>query len=89
MLCWNVSDLRILSPFIPLTIPPAKLATSQFGNDEDINAMIDAFEQLAKPTFKDDRDRSYLKFGSIRDQDPAHGIRSGQLTLEGCMPQFL
>lgn len=45
--------------------------------------MIDAFEQQAKPTFKDDRDRSYLKFGSMRDKDLDHGIRSGQLTLEG------
>ena len=46
--------------------------------------MIDSFEKSTKPTFKDPSDRSFIKFGSMRDRDPDFGIRSGQLTLEGC-----
>ena len=48
--------------------------------------MIDSFEKSTKPTFKDPSDRSFIKFGSMRDRDPDAGIRSGQLTLEGYAP---
>ena len=63
----------------------AKLKSSQYGNDEDLSTMMDSFERSTKPTFKDPADRSFIKFGSIRDRDPAVGIRSGQLSLEGCV----
>lgn len=45
--------------------------------------MMDSFECSAKPIFKDPSDRSFIKFGSMRDRDPNVGIRGGQLTLEG------
>lgn len=45
--------------------------------------MIEQFEKSTKPTFKDPMDRSFIKFGSMRDKDPDFGIRSGQLVLEG------
>lgn len=45
--------------------------------------MIESFENIAKPTFKEERERSYIKFGSRKDNDPQVGIRSGQLVLEG------
>ncbi|GJE91452.1 heat shock 70 kDa protein 12A [Phanerochaete sordida] len=60
-----------------------KLAKSRYGNSEDIMCMLESFEKTAKPTFRDDKDRSYIKFGSIRDNDPDFKIRSGQIVLEG------
>lgn len=59
-----------------------KLQDSRYGNDMDINAMLDSFERHTKPTFKESSHRSYIKFGSMRDTDMAVGIRSGQLALE-------
>lgn len=47
--------------------------------------MIDSFERQTKPTFKETTHRSYIKFGSMRDQDLAVGIRGGQLVLEACV----
>ncbi|PSR75177.1 hypothetical protein PHLCEN_2v9267 [Hermanssonia centrifuga] len=61
----------------------AKLSNSRYGNDEDIQTMLESFEKSAKPTFKDVMDRSFIKFGSVRDRDPDVGIRSGQLTIDG------
>ena len=58
---------------------------SPFGNDEDIRAMVEHFEQSTKPTFKDPQERSYVKFGSMRDKDSSVGIRGGQLQLSGCV----
>ena len=60
-----------------------KLKYSKYGNDEDLKTMMDNFEKSTKPTFKDPGDRSFIKFGSMRDRDPSVGIRSGQLPLEG------
>lgn len=60
-----------------------KLAESQYGNDEDILSMMESFETSTKPTFRDERERSYIKFGSMRDNDRDFGIRRGQLSLEG------
>lgn len=45
--------------------------------------MLESFEKSVKPTFKDSTERSFVKFGSMRDRDPSVGIRSGQLPLEG------
>ncbi|KAI0783016.1 hypothetical protein C8Q75DRAFT_836734 [Abortiporus biennis] len=60
-----------------------KLKGSSFGNEEDISAMIQKFEKTAKPVFKDPKDRSYIQFGTMRDNDKNVGIRSGQLILPG------
>jgi hypothetical protein len=48
--------------------------------------MIEWFDRSSKPTFKDEQTKSFIKFGSIRDQDPQFGIRSGQLVLSGYVP---
>lgn len=45
--------------------------------------MLEQFERSTKPTFKDPKDRSFIRFGSMRDRDPDFGIRAGQLSLEG------
>lgn len=83
--CFSWLPDLILLCIVSLT---ARLQNSQYGNEEDIRAMLESFEQHAKPTFKDERDRSYIKFGSLRDKDPAVGIRSGQLTLDGYVLTF-
>ena len=62
-----------------------KLKESRYGNDLDIDSMMENFEKSVKPTFKDAAERSFVKFGSMRDRDPSVGIRSGQLSLEGCV----
>ncbi|KAF9812314.1 hypothetical protein IEO21_06256 [Rhodonia placenta] len=61
----------------------AKLARSTYRNDEDIKTMMDAFEKSAKPIFKDAGESAYIKFGSMGCNDPAVGIRRGQLILAG------
>ena len=45
--------------------------------------MLDHFDKSVKPTFKDSAERSFIKFGSMRDRDPLVGIRSGQMVVEG------
>ncbi len=60
-----------------------KLRNSKFGNEDDINLMMEHFERSTKLTFKDPKEKTYIKFRSIRDTDPAVGIKGGQLQLEG------
>ena len=45
--------------------------------------MLEAFERSTKLTFRDSADRAFIKFGTIRDHEPAAGVIRGQLTLEG------
>lgn len=59
-----------------------RLQASSYGNDTDIKAMMNSFERQTKPTFKESSQRSYVKFGSMRDKDPSVEIRCGQLALE-------
>ena len=68
--------------------PLAKLRNSKYGNEEDIAAMLEHFETSTKPTFKDPQDRSYIRFGTMRDKDLDFGIRGGQLALEGYVYVF-
>lgn len=67
-----------------LILPAEKLHGSKFGNSHDIRSMVEHFEKSTKPTFKNPNEKSYVKFGSMRDKDPTVGIRGGQLQLEGC-----
>ncbi|KAI0079324.1 hypothetical protein K474DRAFT_1659403 [Panus rudis PR-1116 ss-1] len=60
-----------------------KLQNSRYGNDEDIQTMLEDFDKSAKVTFRSESEKSIIKFGSSRDRDLAVGIRSGQLVLEG------
>ncbi len=68
-----------------IVVSLAKLSDSRYGNDEDVKTMLESFEKPAKPTFTEDvNDKSFIKFGSVRDKDPNVGIKSGQLTIDGC-----
>ncbi|KAH9940114.1 uncharacterized protein BXZ73DRAFT_43285 [Epithele typhae] len=60
------------------------LKDSPFGNDEDIKSMLDYFNMATKPVFKDERESTYIKFGSMRCNDAKANIRRGQLMLTGC-----
>ncbi|OSX61856.1 hypothetical protein POSPLADRAFT_1145484 [Postia placenta MAD-698-R-SB12] len=61
----------------------AKLKDSAYGNEEDIRTMLECFEKSTKPIFKDASETSYIRFGSMSCNDPAVGIRRGQLVLAG------
>ncbi|KAL4244988.1 hypothetical protein ABKN59_002854 [Abortiporus biennis] len=61
----------------------AKLQDSRYGSEDDINFMLECFNKGTKITFRDPFERSYIKFGTMRDNDPDVGIRRGQLIVEG------
>ena len=60
-----------------------RLKDSAYGNDEDVKSMMDYFDKSTKPIFKDDKESSYIKFGSMGCNDPKVKIRRGQLMLSG------
>ena len=62
-----------------------ELKDSKFGHDEDIMTMMEQFEKAAKATFRSPSDPSFIRFGSMHDDDDDFGIRSGQLRLDGCV----
>lgn len=45
--------------------------------------MLEQFDKSTKPVFKDASEPSYVKFGSMRCNDPKVNIRRGQLMLSG------
>ncbi|RPD55189.1 hypothetical protein L226DRAFT_493295 [Lentinus tigrinus ALCF2SS1-7] len=59
------------------------LQSSAYGNDEDIKSMLEYFNDSTKPVFKDERESSYIKFGTMSCNDPQYNIRRGRLTLSG------
>ncbi|KAI0783018.1 hypothetical protein C8Q75DRAFT_811243 [Abortiporus biennis] len=63
--------------------PGSKLQDSRYGSEDDINFMLECFNKGTKITFRDPFERSYIKFGTMRDNDPDVGIRRGQLIVEG------
>lgn len=46
--------------------------------------MIEVFEKVVKPKFKDADEKFFLKFGGVRDTDPKYNITNGKMKLEGC-----
>ncbi|KZT05487.1 uncharacterized protein LAESUDRAFT_727131 [Laetiporus sulphureus 93-53] len=60
-----------------------KLGNSRFSNDEDIQTMLEYFENSTKPTFRDSTKASYIRFGGPRDTDEQCGIKRGTLSLSG------
>lgn len=66
-----------------MTSPLAKLANSQYGNEESLYNMTEIFDKTTKVRFRDADEPQYIKFGSVRDKDPGYDIRSGQLRLSG------
>ena len=50
---------------------------------DDIEHIIQCFDNTTKPRFRDTNAVQFVKFGSARDNDAAANIRSGQLRLQG------
>ncbi|KAF9231960.1 hypothetical protein BU15DRAFT_81773 [Melanogaster broomeanus] len=61
----------------------AKLANSVYGAPEIVKQMKEIFDKTTKLRFRDAADPQYIKFGTMRDKDLQHDIRSGQLKLAG------
>ncbi|PPR02811.1 hypothetical protein CVT26_009597 [Gymnopilus dilepis] len=50
---------------------------------EDLDHIVRTFDKTTKLRFKSADEMQFIKFGSTRDNDPAHNIRFGQLKLPG------
>ncbi|PPQ65722.1 hypothetical protein CVT26_000339 [Gymnopilus dilepis] len=57
------------------------LSDSPFASD--IDHIVRCFDKTTKLRFRNAEEPQYIKFGSTRDNDPAHNIRFGQLKLSG------
>ena len=55
---------------------------------EMANIIADCFDKTTKLRFGNAEEPAYIQFGTIRDNDPALGIRGGRLTLLGCVIVF-
>jgi hypothetical protein len=62
---------------------PEKLRGSKFNTPEDLAAFSQKFDEGVKMVFSSDKAAQYVKFGSLRDNDPQYGIKAGRLTLTG------
>ena len=76
------------SGYISFVVPPVephpeKLRRSKFNTPEDIAAFAQKFDESLKRVFCEISGAQYVKFGSPRDNDPAHGVKAGRLTLTG------
>ena len=54
-----------------------------FNAPGDIEAFSQKFDEGLKRIFSDDSGAQFVKFGSLRDNDPEHGIKAGKLMLTG------
>ncbi|CAA7263111.1 unnamed protein product [Cyclocybe aegerita] len=50
---------------------------------DDIEHIVECFDDTTKIRFKSDTKPQYIKFGSTRDNDATYNIRFGQLKLDG------
>jgi hypothetical protein len=69
-------------PF-PFQLRPERLRKSKFNTPEDIAAFAQKFDEGTKRVFSNDEGLQYIKFGSLRDNDPQHGIKAGKMMLTG------
>ncbi|EIW80189.1 hypothetical protein CONPUDRAFT_137514 [Coniophora puteana RWD-64-598 SS2] len=60
-----------------------KLGASKYCAEDSIHSMTESFGKIALWRFSDSSEPLYVKFGTIRDNDTAFNIRSGQLKLKG------
>ena len=63
--------------------PSGKLVDSAYGAPEIVKQIADAFDKTTKLGFHHAGDPQYIRFRTIRDKDPAHNIRAGQLKIPG------
>ena len=77
-------------PNIPLTGQSLnrqleKLKDSKFNTPEYLEAISQKFDEGVKRVFSTSTRHSnqYIKFGTLRDNEPSVGIKAGKLTLTG------
>jgi len=59
------------------------LRGSRFHTPENLAAFSQRFDEGVKKVFSNNQADQYVKFGSLRDNDPTCGIKAGRLTLTG------
>ncbi|PBK65399.1 hypothetical protein ARMSODRAFT_1022208 [Armillaria solidipes] len=64
-----------------------KLKGSKFS--DEVNNIAECFDKTMKLHFRNSEEAAYVKFGSMRDKDPALDIRSGQLKLSGLVQSYI
>jgi len=60
-----------------------QLKGSKFDTPEDIASFAQKFDEGLRIVFSDDNSAQYVKFGSVRDNDPKRGVKAGKLMLTG------
>ena len=65
------------------SVEPENLGKSKFNTPEDMTVFAQKFDEGLKRVFAGGEGSQFVKFGSPRDNDPKHGIKSGRLTLTG------
>ena len=62
-----------------------KLKYSKFNTPDDIAAFSQKFDEGLKKIFSTSNSHKdqFIKFGSLRDNDPKCGIKAGKLSLAG------
>ena len=56
---------------------------SRFKTSENIEAFSQRFDEGLKRVFSDNKGTQYVKFGSVKENDPSYGIKAGRLALTG------
>ncbi|KAK0222688.1 hypothetical protein EDD85DRAFT_959945 [Armillaria nabsnona] len=64
-----------------------KLKGSKFS--DEVKNIAECFDKTTKLRFRNSGEAAYVKFGSMRDKDPALDIRSGQLKLSGLVQSYI
>ncbi|KIY64131.1 hypothetical protein CYLTODRAFT_425491 [Cylindrobasidium torrendii FP15055 ss-10] len=59
-----------------------KLKASRFGQPDELNLIVKAFDATTKVTFYDKSKPCFVQFGGVRDKDLSVGIRNGLLRIE-------
>jgi len=61
------------------------LKDSKYNTPEDVAAISQKFDEGVKKVFSTSsrHAKQYIKFGSLRDNEPSVGIKAGKLALTG------
>ena len=75
------SDIPLPSRFP--NSPLERLNSSNLNTPENLGEFSERFDDGVKKVFSNNQAPQYVKFGSMRDNDPKYGVRAGRLTLTG------
>ena len=60
-----------------------KLYNSIYGSPDDIEHITNCFDRVTKLVFKDSSSTAFIRFGTVRDNDPSVDIKNGQIKMPG------